>query len=103
MSIKRKRTLYLILIIDNAFPGLASRKFSYLLPSFIADYSGDTLWALMVLFLDSFYFIEYSVRVCGNFHIFLLFLLNSVSCIQAGWINAIRDTRIGGLVLGYGF
>ena len=83
--------------------GLASRKFSYLLPSFIADYSGDTLWALMVYFLIRFIFIEYSVLQVAVISISFAFLIEFSQLYQAGWINAIRDTRIGGLVLGYGF
>jgi hypothetical protein len=83
--------------------GLASRKFSYLFPPFIAEYSGDTLWALMVYFLIGFIFAEYSIIQVAIISLAFSFLIEFSQLYQAGWLNAIRDTRVGGLVLGYGF
>lgn len=103
LSTKRNRTLYLILIISTMLLGLASRKFSYLLPSFIADYSGDTLWALMVYFLICFIFSEYSILQVAIISLAFSFLIEFSQLYQAGWINAVRHTKIGGLVLGFGF
>ena len=31
------------------------------------------------------------------------FLIESSQLYQAPWLNALRDTRLGGLILGYGF
>lgn len=85
------------------FLGLASRKYSYILPPFISEYSGDTLWALMVYFLIRYIFIDYTVLQAAIISLSFSCLIEISQLYQAGWINAIRDTRIGGLILGFGF
>ncbi|HMQ70130.1 MAG TPA: DUF2809 domain-containing protein [Ignavibacteria bacterium] len=99
----RSRTTFFILIIITIFAGLASREYSYLLSTFIGEYSGDILWALMVYFIIRFIFIEYTVFQVAVISLSFSFLIEFSQLYQAGWINAIRHTRIGGLVLGYGF
>lgn len=46
---KNKRWIYLAITSAIIVLGLASRKHSDILPEFIAEYSGDTLWAAMVV------------------------------------------------------
>lgn len=45
---KNKRWIYLAITSAIIVLGLASRKHGDILPEFIAEYSGDTLWAAMV-------------------------------------------------------
>ncbi|MBK8550440.1 MAG: DUF2809 domain-containing protein [Ignavibacteria bacterium] len=103
MIIKRNRIVYFSLIIVVILSGLASRKFNSNLPSFIAEYSGDTLWALMIFFITGFIFITYSTRRIAVISLACCFLIEVSKLYPAEWINNLRNTKLGGLVLGYGF
>lgn len=83
--------------------GLASRRFRPELPAFLAEFSGDTLWALMVYLLVSCCVIRGSAfqRVLISAGIALTIELSQLY--HAPWIDAIRQTTLGGLVLGFGF
>jgi hypothetical protein len=83
--------------------GLMSRASSLDLPRFVHLYIGDFLWAMMVYW-----------GVCLVGHRWPLFkqvlaALAFAYCIefsqfyQADWINELRQTTIGGLILGFGF
>ncbi|MFT9819167.1 DUF2809 domain-containing protein [Lysinibacillus sp. NPDC056185] len=97
------RIAYLIAIVITIFLGLASRKWSLLLPSFIAQNAGDMLWAMMVYFG----FRLLLVRKCTLIAIWLSFLfsfgIEFSQLYQEDWINQIRGTTLGALVLGKGF
>ena len=54
MKTKKIRLIYLAITPLVVVLGLSSRKFDESLPAFIADYAGDTLWALMVFLGISF-------------------------------------------------
>ena len=100
----RSRLKYGILIILIVICGLASRSsWATVLPRLVQTYAGDTLWAL-ALFLG----LAFSFRQSSTWRIALVTLVLSCGVelsqfYQAEWINAIRDTRIGGLILGFGF
>jgi hypothetical protein len=102
-NMKRNRYLYLLFIALTIAAGLASRYFANQLPCWVNLYLGDTLWALMVFFLFGFIFKRRS-----TLEITLLALVFSC-CIEISqlyhtpWIDAIRATRLGGLILGFGF
>lgn len=100
---RNMRIAYLIALVITIFLGLASRKWSLLLPSFIAQNAGDMLWAMMVYFG----FRLLLVRKCTFTAIWLSFLFSfgiEISQLyQEDWINQIRGTTLGALVLGKGF
>ena len=99
----KRRLCYLILWIFMVALGLGSRSFGSHLPIFVAEYAGDTLWAAMVYFGIGFLFP--SVRLLRKALAALLFsyCIEISQLYQAGWINAIRGTTLGALVLGHGF
>ncbi|HMS66246.1 MAG TPA: DUF2809 domain-containing protein [Ignavibacteria bacterium] len=101
--IKRNRTVYFILIIITVILGLGTRKYSNNLNSFIAEYSGDTLWAMMLFFIFGFIFSKYSTLHIALLSLLFSWVIEFSQLYQANWINAIRSTKLGGLVLGYGF
>ncbi|HMS33399.1 MAG TPA: DUF2809 domain-containing protein [Ignavibacteria bacterium] len=103
MTVKRNRLIYFFLIVIVILAGLASRKFHDQLPPFIAEYSGDTLWALMVFFLAGFIFSTCSTIRIAIISLTFSFAVEFSQLYQANWINDIRHTRIGGLILGFGF
>ncbi len=100
---RRNRVIYLCMIIIVIMSGIASRKFSYELPEFIAKYSGDTLWALMVFFIFGFVFLHFSTFRVALIALIFSLLIELSQLYHVQWINTIRNTKIGGLILGYGF
>ena len=83
--------------------GLASREFPGLLPASLGKYPGDALWALMVFLL-----IGFAMPAWRSLHVAALAVFTSYSVefsqlYQATWINSIRQTTPGHLVLGSTF
>ena len=58
---KNERCIYLAVTFAIMVLGLASRKYDDVLPEFIAEYSGDTLWAAMVYWGIRFLFPSISI------------------------------------------
>jgi hypothetical protein len=100
---RRSRALYLLLAVATVALGLASRRFGGGLPRFVVAYVGDVLWAAMVYLLIAAAWRTASTgRVAAGAAIFSLAIELS-QLYHAPWIDAVRQTRIGGLVLGFGF
>lgn len=103
MKVARNQGLYLVLCLVTVVCGLYTRSPSAPLPKFIATYAGDTLWALMV-FLGLC-----TIARCGRTRtvavvaLVVSFAIEFSQLYQAPWINEIRHTKPGGLVLGFGF
>ena len=97
------RFYYLALWILIVVHGLGSRTFGDYLPSWVTTYAGDTLWAAMVYFGISFLFPF--TRLLRRVTIALLFsyCIEVSQLYQGDWINVIRGTTLGALVLGHGF
>lgn len=100
---RRKRTVYLVFIILVMILGIASRKYGEYLPKFISEYSGDILWALMVYLGLGFLFNRNSIRNVALSALIFSYGIEISQLYQAYWINSIRDTTIGSLILGHGF
>lgn len=99
---KRSRLLYLILTIIVMILGLLSRKISGL-PKIIELYSGDILWALMVFLIIAFIFNKKSTIFIISWAIIFSYSIEISQLYHAPWIDAIRNTTLGGLILGFGF
>ncbi len=99
----KKRLLYIILTTITMILGLASRRYGILLPDFLKEYSGDALWAMMVYFGVSFVFIKLSISKRGIIALTFSFIIEFSQIYQGIWINKIRATTLGGLILGHGF
>ena len=100
---KRNRLVYVLLIILTIGLGLASRRWGYLLPEFISKYSGDTLWAIMVFLIMGFIFKDKSTWIIACYAIIFSISIEISQLYHGELIDSIRGTRLGGLVLGYGF
>jgi len=83
--------------------GLASRHYASALPPFLALYAGDTLWAMVVFGVIGVLAPAWSSFRVATVALILSCAVETSQLYQAAWINAVRDTRAGGLVLGYGF
>lgn len=99
----RTRFVYLIAATAVCIAGLASRRFRGQLPAFLAEYAGDTLWALMVFLLVSTLLVGRPILVRAAISLALAFLVEISQLYHAPWIDAIRQTTLGGLALGFGF
>jgi hypothetical protein len=100
---KRSRITYLIAVIVVVILGLSSRRYSRVLPEFLASYAGDTLWALTAFLGIGVLFPRWStVRVCVT-ALLLAFAIELSQLYHSPWVEQIRHTRVGGLILGYGF
>jgi len=101
MDMCRNRFVYVILILFVVTLGLGSRLDS--LPTWVHLYVGDVLWALMVFLLIAMIFKNKSSYYVAVIAICFSFVIEFSQLYQATWINNIRHTVIGGLILGFGF
>ncbi|WP_066066773.1 DUF2809 domain-containing protein [Neobacillus soli] len=97
------RIAYLIAVVIMILFGLASRKFSSFLPLFIAQNAGDMLWAMMVYFGFRFLLVRKSLLTAIWLSFLFCFGIEFSQLYQAVWINQIRGTLLGALILGKGF
>ena len=95
--------VYILSAIFVMLTGLASRRFRQHLPSFIGEYSGDVLWALMLFLVVSFVLAGRPLFLRCCISLVLAFAVEVSQLYHSPWIDGIRSTTLGGLVLGFGF
>ncbi len=100
---KNRWIAYVFAIVITIILGLASRKFDHLLPPFVAENAGDMLWAMMVYFGFRFLLIQKGVFIALGLSFLFSFGIEFSQLYQADWINQLRATRLGALVLGHGY
>lgn len=103
IGMKNKRLKYLLLTLFVVILGLLSRKMSACTLDFVKLYLGDILWAMMVYFGCRFLFVNMRKRVACVLALVFSYLIEISQLYHAPWIDAIRETTLGGLVLGFGF
>jgi len=99
----RSRLLYGVLILLVIALGLLSRQFPQFMPAALGKTPGDALWALMVFLGVGFVFRRFAA---GNAALLALAFAFAVECSQlyhAPWIDNLRTTLPGRLVLGSTF
>ena len=97
------RIIFFLSAVAVVFVGLASRRYQAVLPKFVGEYAGDTLWALMLSLLVSALLAGRTVTYRATISLVLAFLVEISQLYHAPWIESIRNTTLGGLVLGFGF
>ncbi|WP_436864624.1 DUF2809 domain-containing protein [Bacillus fungorum] len=103
MNMKRNRLLYALFTIVVIILGLSSRKFAFALPALLNDYLGDALWALMIFIGFGFLFPKIETKKLAFISLLFCYGIEVSQWYHAEWIDSIRATTLGGLVLGYGF
>jgi hypothetical protein len=98
-----RRLVYLLCAAAVVPFGLASRRFGALLPAFVAEYAGDTLWALMVFFGLGAVAPRASILTRAAAALAVSYVVEISQLYHAPWIDALRATTLGGLVLGFDF
>jgi len=91
----KSRILYFILIIFTIIIGLLSRHYT-VIPLFI----GDVLWALMVYFIFRFLFIRAAIKRIVAYSLLFCYAIEFSQLYKAPWIDSLRHTLFGRLVLG---
>ncbi|PHA04243.1 DUF2809 domain-containing protein [Bacillus wiedmannii] len=103
MNTKRNRVVYALFTIVVIILGLSSRKFAFALPHLLNDYLGDALWALMIFTGFGFLFPKTETKKLAFISLMFCYGIEASQLYHAKWIDSIRATTLGGLVLGYGF
>lgn len=75
----------------------------FALPHLLNDYLGDALWALMIFVGFGFLFPKIETKKLAFISLIFCYGIEISQLYHAPWIDNIRATTIGGLVLGYGF
>ncbi|HDR7910384.1 TPA: DUF2809 domain-containing protein, partial [Bacillus cereus] len=99
----RNRVVYALFTIVVIILGLSSRKFAFALPHLLNDYLGDALWALMIFTGFGFLFPKTETKKLAFISLMFCYGIEASQLYHAEWIDSIRATTLGGLVLGYGF
>ena len=99
----RSRIVFAGLAALTVVCGLATRPLRRVIDPELAENLGDMLWAMLVYLLIAFVWRRQASRWIA---LSALMISVAVECSQlchAPWIEAIRGTTLGGLVIGWGF
>jgi hypothetical protein len=100
---KTRRLRWLIVLGAIVALGLGSRRSAPHLPDVVARYGGDTMYAAAMFALVAL--------ICPRWTIARIAFVSFIACViieisqlyHAPWIDSIRNTRVGGWILGFGF
>ena len=99
----QRRVVYLICAFTVVALGLGSRRFGGYLPGVVSEYAGDTLWALG-LFLGLGCLAPHTRTVRrATVALAISYGVEVSQLYHAPWIDALRHTTLGALILGFGF
>ncbi len=76
--------------------GLASRRYREYLPTFVGEYSGETLWALMLFLVVSFVLANRPLLQRCGVSLALAFAVEVSQLYHAPWFDGIRSTTLVG-------
>lgn len=99
----RSRFLQVLFLIIVVTAGLASRKYPQLLPACLGKYPGDALWALAAFVLWGLILPRATTMIIALLAFLTSFLDEISQLYHAPWIDAIRNTTAGHVILGYSF
>lgn len=98
-----KRRLFALLLIGPVILlGLSSRQHRFW-PDWFAAYAGDTLWALLVYLLLVFLFPARRPLSLALWALGFAFAVEFSQLFHPPWLDALRATTLGGLILGFSF
>ena len=99
----KARVVYIIVFFTVIILGIISRSFTDVLPLFVSRHFGDALWASMVYFGCRILFLKQRLMASFCLSLIFCFIIEFSQLYQADWINGIRSTILGALILGKGF
>jgi hypothetical protein len=101
--LRRSPTIWIAGIMLVCVLGIGSRRYAQVLPHVVATYAGDTLWALAAFLAFGLVMPRATTGRVAASALFLSVLIEVSQLYHARWIDAVRQTRLGGLVLGFDF
>lgn len=99
----KARLIYFTAVIITMAAGLASRHFGALLPDFVREHFGDALWAGMIYFGIRMLWINRSREWAMIVSLIFSWAIECSQIIQTPWLNEVRSTVLGALILGHEF
>ncbi len=96
----RNRRLYACCLGSVIAIGLLWRSSLFSLPASLSKYGGDALWSLMVFFGFGLLLSRFSTTTTAALALMFSFLVEISQLYHSPWIDEIRSTRLGALVLG---
>lgn len=99
----KERLIYFIAVIITIAAGLASRHYGELLPDFVHEHFGDALWAAMIYCGVRMVWINRSRELALIVSLIFSWAVECSQMIQISWLNEVRSTVLGALILGRGF
>jgi hypothetical protein len=99
----RPRPAWLALVVVVSLLGLGSRRFGRFLPRFVAAYAGDTLWALAAFLTLGLIRPRAPTGRVAAAALAVAALVEVGQLHKPPWLEAIRRTTLGGLLLGFDF
>jgi Protein of unknown function (DUF2809) len=103
LPVQRNRASYALLAVLIIATGMLCRSEWFPLSSFLAKYAGDSLWALVVFLGFGFAFPRSSTTRIGLAAVCFAWSIEFSQLYHAPWIDEIRSTRPGQLILGNSF
>jgi hypothetical protein len=100
---RRNRFILALYIVGIIALGLASRKYPFFFPTFMGKYPGDALWSVMVYYVWAWFFPTQSPKRIALITVLISFGVEFSQLVQYPWLNSIRHTTLGHLVLGTTF
>lgn len=101
-SVLKLRLFYLAATALVLVTGYLSRQWSAK-GSFVHLYVGDAIWAAMIYAGFRFLKPQAPLKTALLAALVMTWLIEFSQFYQAPWINALRQTRLGGLILGFSF
>lgn len=83
--------------------GIGSRRYGAYMPYLLKTYLGDILWGLMVFLLMGILFTNKKTLFIATMAAIFSIVIELSQLYHAPWIDNIRRTTMGALVLGFGF
>jgi hypothetical protein len=102
-AVQRSRPFYALLAASVIAIGLLCRSDLLPLSTFFAKYAGDSLWALVVFLCFGFAFHRSSTVRIALGAVCFAWSVEFLQLYHAHWIDVLRSTRLGRLVLGASF
>ena len=100
---RRDPLIQITLIAVSSALGIGSRRYAHDLPGFILAYAGDTLWALAAFLGFGLCLPRASTGTIAMLAMAFSVAIELSQLYHAPWIDSIRQTTLGGLILGFGF
>lgn len=100
---RRSRRVYAAAVVATIAAGLGSRAIAAHLPGWLAKNAGDALYATMVVFALGCAWPAMATWRAAAIALVVCFAIEASQAYHAPWLDAVRATLPGRLVLGQGF